>query len=43
MYDSPIKFYTSNFNFCVKMGINGPLYREIKALGLKAAKAKAKA
>ena len=29
MYDSPTKFYTSNFNFCVKMGINGPLYREI--------------
>ena len=22
-------FYTSNFNFCVQMGINGPLYREI--------------
>ena len=29
MYDSPTKFYTSNFNFCVKMGIYGPLYREI--------------
>ena len=26
---TPTKFYTSNLNFCVKMGINGPLYREI--------------
>ena len=26
---TPIKFYTSNFNFCVKIGINGPLYCEI--------------
>ena len=29
MCDLPTKFHTSNFNFCVKMGINGPLYREI--------------
>ena len=25
----PTNFYTSNVNFCVKMGINGPLYHEI--------------
>ena len=28
-YTTPTKFYTSNLNFCVKMGMNGPLYREI--------------
>ena len=26
----PTKFYTSNLNFCVKMGINDPLYREMR-------------
>ena len=28
----PTKFYTSNPNFCVKTGINGPLYREIRLM-----------
>ena len=26
---TPTKFYTSDLIFCVKTGINGPLYREI--------------